>query len=143
MTIPRLLYGYLSQSTDAYNLTIPWRDSAQDGLFQMNYSLQEAVETNLRAWAKTNRGDRPMRFDFGLDAYRVLFEPNPIAKEILLNRARDQMQKYFGFIKIKRLEVLTNDDSEDVLPNSVRFVLEGTFKDNEDKKIKVSEDIGL
>lgn len=142
MPIARLIYGFLSQSTDPYNLVIPWRTSNQDGMFQMNFSLEKAVETNLRAWAKTNRGDRPMRFDFGLDARRMLFEPVPVVKEVLLNRARDQLKRFFGFIKIDKLDVLTSDDSADISPNYVRFVLEGTFRDNEDKKIKVSEDIG-
>ncbi len=144
MAIPhRLIYGFLSQSTDPLNLTIPWQISNRDGMFQMNYSREKAVETNLRAWAKTNWGERPMRFRFGLDAQRMLFEPSSVTKEVLTNNARDQLNRFFGFLKIVQLDVLTSDDNVDLPDNTVRFILVATFKDNENKKIKISEDVGI
>lgn len=143
MVLPRLLYGFLSQSTDPINLVVPWRTSDQDGLFQMNYSLERAVETNLRVWAKTNRGERPMRFEFGLDARRMLFEPEPLAKEFLLNRARQQLTRYFGFLQIQELDVITSSESEELEQNSIRIVIRAQFKDSEDKRIFVSETIGV
>ena len=144
MAIPvRLLYGYLSQSSDPYNLSIPWRNSVTDGLFQMNYAIEDAITDNLKVWAKTNWGERPMKFQFGLDAKRALFEPMPIAKEIILNNARNQLSKYFGFLNIKELSVKTPDDDNSLNENSVIFTLVATFKDDENKQVKVSENIGL
>jgi len=140
-TTPRLLYGFLSQSSEAINLTIPWAASDQDGLFRMNYSKEEAVKTNLIAWAKTNRGERPMRFDFGLDTRRYLFEPEEIAKEQLKNRARQQLSKYFSYLQIVKLDVLTSSDTN--LENTIKFILEVKFSDEEEGKvIKVSVDVG-
>ena len=143
MVLPRLLYGFLSQSTDPINLTIPWQTSDQDGLFQMNYSLEKAVETNLRSWAKTNRGERPMRFEFGLDARRMVFEPEPIAKEFLLNRARQQLTRYFGFLQINELDVIISSEDEGLSENNIRIVIRAQFKDDENKKIFVSEEVGV
>lgn len=143
MVIPRLIYGFLSQSTDPLNLTIPWRISNQDGMFQMNYSREKAVETNLRAWAKTNWGERPMRFHFGLDVRRMLFEPEPIAKEVLLNNARSQLSKYFSFLKIETLSVLSQEDDNNLPDNTIRFSLSATFTDDQERKVKISEDIGI
>lgn len=142
MAIARLLYGFLSQSTDAYNIKIPWQISNQDGMFTMNYSLEESIKDNLRAWAKTNWGDRPMRFRFGLDTKRALFEPETISKDIIENNAKEQLSRFFPYLSIKRLEVLTSRDSDDLPENTIRFVLEATYRDNEDKKIFISEDIG-
>lgn len=143
MVIPRLVYGFLSQSTDPLNLVIPWRISNQDGMFQMNYSTEAAVETNLRTWAKTNWGERPMRFRFGLDTRRVLFEPESIAKEVLINNARDQLNRYFGFLNIGTLSVITKNDDDTLPDNTVRFLLVATFNDDQNKQIKISETIGI
>lgn len=143
MTIPRRIYGFLSQSSDPLNLTVPWVVSDRDGMFKMNSSREKAVETNLRVWAKTNWGDRPMRFHFGLDARRMLFEPESVTKEVLLNNARDQLNRFFGFLNIDRMEVLTSDDDADIPDNTIRFILRASFKDNEDKQVKISEEIGL
>ena len=143
MVIPRLIYGFLSQSSDPLNFVIPWRISNQDGMFQMNYSRETAIETNLRAWAKTNWGERPMRFRFGLDTRRMLFEPEPIMKEVLINNARDQLNRFFGFLDIKTLAVLTQEDDINLPDNTVRFLLVATFTDDENQQVKISEDIGI
>ena len=142
MSLARILFGFNSQSVDPVNIAVPWQNSTQDGLFRMNYSDEKAIETNLRVWAKTNRGERPMRFDFGLDARRMLFEPELITKDALKSRAREQLNRFFGFLRIDNLEVLTSEDVVDLADNTVRFILEVTFKNKEDKKIKISEEIG-
>lgn len=141
MAIARLLYGFLSQSTDAYNIKIPWQISNQDGMFRMNYSIEDSVRDNLIVWAKTNWGDRPMRFRFGLDTKRAIFEQESIAKDLIENNAKDQLSKFFPFLKIKRLEVLTSRDA-DLPENTIKFILEATYRDDENKKIVIDETIG-
>jgi phage baseplate assembly protein W len=143
MAIARLLYGFLSQSTDAYNIKIPWQISNQDGMFRMNYSIEDSIRDNLIVWAKTNWGDRPMRFRFGLDTKRALFEPESISKDIIENNAKDQLAKFFPFLNIKRLEVLTSKDVDSIPDNTIKFILEATYRDDENKKISINEDIGM
>lgn len=142
MTIPRLIYGFLSQSTDPYNIKIPWQISNQDGMFRMNYSLQDSIVDNLKTWAKTNWGDRPMRFRFGLDTKRAIFEQEDISRDIVENNAREQLAKYFPYLNIINLQVLTSKEA-DLPDNTIRFLLEASYKDDQDKKIVISEDIGI
>lgn len=143
MAIPRMLTGFLSQSTDPYNIKLPWQISEQDGLFAMNYRIEDATRDNLLAWAKTNWGERPYSFRFGLDARRYLFEPVIRAKEALLMNAKDQIPRYFPFLKITFLDFLTSEDDEQIGENAIVFRFEAVFRDNEDRKISISEEIGL
>lgn len=126
--IPRKVYGFLSQSTKPLNLQIPWKNSTQDGNFAMNYTQVDAILTNLTAWAHTNWGERPMRFRFGLDARRYIFEPESLTKEGLISNAQDQLAKYFGYLEIKSIQVLTQEDDSNLLNNTVRFILDAEFQ---------------
>lgn len=137
--IPRLLYGFLSQSSDPYNLSLPWQFSNQDGLFKMNYDIVAAAKDNLKAWAHTNWGERLGRFRYGLDARRYLFEPVPIAKVNILQNARDQLPRFFSYLSIDKLEILSNDDDQTIPENGVIFSLRAHFKENENKTISLDE----
>ncbi len=135
---PRIIYGFLSQSVDPYNLSYPWQISNQDGMFQMNYTIEDAVITNIKMWVKTNWGERPMRFTFGLDARRAIFENEPIAKDLLENNARSQLSKYFKFLTIETLKVYTPADDSNLPDNHLRFYLKASFKNDPIKIVEVS-----
>lgn len=139
----RLIYGFLSQSSDAINLRVPWRLSEQDGMFAMNYSRESAVKDNLIVWAKTNWGERPFRFYYGLDAVRYLFEPTSVAKSVLESNARDQLSKYFPYLKIIKLSVSSHEDDPEIPQGVINFHLEASFRDKEESKIKISENVGI
>lgn len=139
MAIPRLLTNFLSQSTDPINIKVPWQISDQDGMWMMNYSKEDAVRDNVLVWAKTNWGERPYRFRFGLDARRYLFEPREIAKAKILDNARDQLPKYFPFLTVQELNVLTTDDDPNIQENAVIFYLKAEFDGN--KRIIINETI--
>lgn len=128
MAIQRFLYGFLSQSTNPFNIALPWRTSDQDGYFAMNYSYSQSVLDNLKAWANTNRGERPMRFSFGLDARRYLFEQERIGKAAILSNAQQQLPVYFPHVKIVELSVKSNEDDPNIPPNAIRFFLNGEVK---------------
>lgn len=137
----RLIYGFLSQSIDPYNLSYPWQTSTQDGMFKMNYSIEDAVITNVKMWLKTNWGERPMRFFFGLDARRALFENEAQAKDLIETNARAQLGKYFKFLNIKELKVFTRDDDADLQDNQVRFYLKANFRNDPIKVMEISTQI--
>ncbi len=141
-TSPRQIYGFLSQSANPYNISLPWTVSAQDGLFKMNYSLKDAVYDDLLMWARTNRGERPFRFDFGLSAQEVLFEQGPLAKEFLENRTRSQLATYFKYLKILKIEVRTQNEDQDLRINDIRLRINATFKESEQQNLEFDEVIG-
>ncbi len=138
---PRFLFGFLSQSIEAINIALPWQSSVEDGLFKLNYDLVEATKTNLIAWAKTNWGERPFRFQFGLDARRFLFEPEHIAKHAIEANAQEQLARFFSHLTVERLEVQVSSENPLYPANVVNFLLEVSFKDSR-KKIKIQETLG-
>lgn len=138
----RQVYGFVSQSVTPFNVALPWQSSVQDGLFKMNYSLKDAVFDDLKMWANTNRGERPFRRDFGLDARTVLFEQGPVAKEVLENRTRDQMRKYFRYLKIKRIQAVTENEDKALAANTIRLVLEFSLAENEQESFTFDKIVG-
>ncbi len=142
MALVRNIYGFLSASTDPYNMSIPWKISVQDGAFQMNYKKSDAIRDNLICWANTNWGERPMRFRFGLDARRSLFEPIEIAKEKLRNNTNQQLPIYFEEVVIDSLEVLSSQEDETVPENSLRYRLVVHLKEDETQVISINVVLG-
>lgn len=138
----RRIYGFLSQSSDAFNVSLPWQTSVQDGLFAMNYDIISAVTDNLVMWANTNWGDRPMRFRFGLDARRYLFEQETEAKEAIKQNAQEQLSQYFPFLQIINLDVKTTSDDDTLRSNSIRFILKASLEDSPYRTIDINEVIG-
>jgi hypothetical protein len=47
----RLIYGYLSASSQPINIKLPWQQTTNDGMFAMNYSRLDAERDNLLFWA--------------------------------------------------------------------------------------------
>ena len=137
--IPRISYGFLSSSAEPINIKLPWQVSEKDGLFKMNYSTTDAVYDNLQSWAKTNRGERVMDMEFGLDARRSLFNPDIVAKDVIKNNARVQLKKYFPNLIVIKVDVITSSEEESLPANSVRFILEVSPSSNQDIKIKLQE----
>lgn len=126
--LPRILYGFLSASSNPINIALPWQPSDKDGLFKMEYSTTHAEYNNLKSWALTNKGERVMDFDFGLDAKRLLFEPIPVLQDKLINNARQQLGKYFPHLKIDLIELLTNEDDSSLAPNEIRLIIKAEIK---------------
>lgn len=141
MTTPRFLYGFLSQSSTPFGMDLPWRTSDQDGNFAATYTLEESVKNNLILWAKTNWGEIPYKFRFGLDARRYLFDPVSVMKNRIEENARSQLAQYFPFFKVKELSVLSYDDDDSISENSIVFKLRGLVKDNEFSEISLEMEI--
>lgn len=137
--LPRFLYGFLSASAAPVNMKMPWQPSDRDGLFKMNYSAASAERDNLLSWAYTNKGERVMDFEFGLDARRYLFDPTVVIKDRLINNAREQLKTYFSHLLIKELAVLTWEEDTSLGANSIRFILKASPRNDEDSVIELNE----
>lgn len=139
---PRSIYGFLSASSDSYNIAIPWQTSVQDGAFAMNYDRAKAMEHNLICWANTNWGERVMRFRFGLDARRSLFDPITILKEKLIATTNQQIPIYFPLIVVDSVDVISSDEDNSLSNNAIRYSLRAHFKDDDNDKILVNTILG-
>lgn len=142
MVQPRFIYAFISQSIDPYNIAFPWQSSVQDGLFKMNYDLVDATKDNLKLWANTNWGDRPMKFRFGLDAMRYLFEEEETSKNKIKENALSQLPTYFPYIEIINLGVMTFSDDESLNQNTIRFRLDCKIQSDPFRTITIDEVIG-
>lgn len=141
-TLPRIAYGFLSQSADPINVKLPWQTSHKDGLFKMNYKPEDAAVDNLRFWAKTNKGEYVMDLKFGLDIRRHLFSPIPILKDNVIQNAREQLPIYFPEIEVVKIEVLTNEEISEISQNHVIFKFDGFLKVDKTRRIELEETIG-
>jgi hypothetical protein len=128
----RLIYGYLSASSQPINIKLPWQQTTNDGMFAMNYSRLDAERDNLLFWAQTNWGDIPYKFKFGLDIVRYLFDPISVTKEHVLNNAKFQLSKYFGHLKVLDLRILTSSEDQSLAENAIRFYLRCQTKDQQE-----------
>lgn len=140
--IPRLDYGFLSQSLDPINVMRPWQNSTRDGLFKMNYKPEDAERDNLLFWAKTNKGEYVMDPNFGLDIRRYIFGPIPILKDNVIQNAREQLPIYFPNVTAIKVEILTTEDNPDINDNAVIFKFEGHIKTDKKRYIRLEETIG-
>lgn len=140
--IPRLDYGFVSQSLDPINMKLPWQLSVRDGLFKMNYKIEDATIDELRFWAKTKKGEYIMDLKFGLDIPRYLFSPIPILKDNVQQNIREQMPLYFPDIKPYKVQILTTEDKPEINENTVLFRFEGTIVSDKTRQIKFEELVG-
>lgn len=137
--LPRLTYGFLSSSVDPINIKVPWQVNEKDGLFKMNYSTADAIADNLLCWIKTNKGERVMDLNFGLDVRRSLFNPDFVVKDVIKNNARTQLKKYFPDLIINTLEVLTPSEERTIPQNGIKFVLDVSPSAKSEIRIKIEE----
>jgi phage baseplate assembly protein W len=138
-TLPRFLYGFLSASSEPINMRLPWQPSDRDGMFKMNYSVLDAERDNLIFWAHTNKGERVMDCEFGLDAHRYLFSPTELMIDNLTNNAREQLRKYFSHLMIEEISIITSDDDRTLDKNTVKFRLRAIPKFDKNSVIEIEE----
>lgn len=138
----RLQYGFVSQSFDPYNMTLPWQTSTRDGLFKMNYTPEGGMRDNLKFWANTNKGEYVMDPNFGLDVRRYLFDPIPVLKDNIIHNAREQLPIYFPELKPVIIEVLTHEEISEISENTVIFKLRAVYKTDKNRRVELEESIG-
>jgi hypothetical protein len=105
----------------------------------MNRSLQRAELANLRNWAHTNKGERVYDAEFGLDAYRHLFDPAIFTRDVLRTNAREQLSKYFSYLTIKELDFLTNEEDQTLDANSIRMILKAELSSDPSISLDINE----
>lgn len=99
------------------------RSTGSLGVFQATSDELSAAGANLNLLLSTNRGERPMSYDYGCSLRDFLFENNsPELKEEIFERIASQVDVWLPFIEIK--DVLVSDVSEDnVLRITVKYSL--------------------
>jgi|TARA_R100000315_G_C5218084_1_gene130616 phage baseplate assembly protein W len=87
------------------------RDDAGHGWFASSTTTIEAVKNNIRNLLNTNKGERLMQPNLGLNLRSQLFEQ--IDEENLIsiqNSILDTFQFWLPFVEVRNIELLTNAD---------------------------------
>ena len=88
------------------SVLLPLVYSKQDGPFQLNKTVQDAVRQNFRNLVLTNKGERIMDPDFGVGISSFLFENYTQAtSQLVKQEATKQINKYMPFINIQEIKI--------------------------------------
>ena len=104
--------------------------SGSVGYFQMTQTQLEATKANLKVLILTNRGERPMNFDFGCNLREFLFEQltrDELGQKIA-DRIAQQVSLWMPSVSLTNLNVMFSEDESSIAENEARVFL--TFKLN-------------
>jgi phage baseplate assembly protein W len=84
-----------------------------NGYFQQNFTTNNQINSNLKNFFLTKKGERPLNPDFGTSLYQVLFQNQtedlgPIAEDVV----RTEIAKWFPYLTISSVVVKTNDPDD-------------------------------
>ena len=100
------------------------RGDVQDGWFASTKTTIEAVKNNIRNLLNTNRGERLMHPNLGLNLRTILFEQ--INDESLIgiqDSILDTLNFWLPFVQVNDIQIFTNSNDVTIRPNEVRVKL--------------------
>ena len=84
-------------------------------VFNPVYSSVDAVKASIENWFMTNIGERPLNINFGANLRAFIFEAiSTNTFEILEQKIKDDLKKYFPMVNLKDLSILGNPDTNQV-----------------------------
>tara|TARA_R110000803_G_scaffold39228_4_gene84586 strand:+ start:541 stop:945 length:405 start_codon:yes stop_codon:yes gene_type:complete len=92
-----------------------------DGPYQLNKTLKQTFQQNLKMLVLTMPGERPMIPEFGVGIYKFLFEGttdetfSEIAQSI-----KEQVDFYIPSITLQKIDFFTSDEDASLQINEVR-----------------------
>ena len=98
------------------------RGDIKDGWFASTKTTIDAVKNNIRNLLQTNRGERIMQPNLGLNLRSLLFEI--INEESILSiqdSILDVIQFWLPFVEVRNIELLTNTEDSTIESNEIRI----------------------
>lgn len=97
------LVTVVSQSVTPIGIKTPVAFGTADGLFQMNMTLSEQIQDNLRNLIQTNHGERLVLFDYGANLRPLVTEfsnEDAFDSEAMV-RINTAVSKYMNFVQLE------------------------------------------
>ena len=97
------------------------RDDAEQGWFASTTTTIEAVKNNIRNLLSTNKGERLMQPNIGINLRQILFEQ--IDDENLLsvqNSILDTFKFWLPFVEVRNIEIFTSNNDSTIHSNQIR-----------------------
>jgi uncharacterized protein len=104
---------------------LPLVYSQTDGPYQLNKTLRQALQQNLRMLILTMPGERIMIPDFGVGLQGFLFEQiNNQTYSSIAKKITEQVDFYIPSINIQEISFFTTDDDPTLQNNELRIRLQ-------------------
>lgn len=102
-------------------LTFPFSQSTGSlGYLEPTNDVVSAIQSNLRVLLMTNWGERPMRYDFGVNMREFIFEPaTDELRGRIAERVRNQLSKRMPFLSLSELYIIFTGEQGTAVENGI------------------------
>ena len=127
--MPRPVFQYKPRNDDPDNgigILLPFNKGAKgrppqthyqsgsisgNGVFELSYTTQEQVISNLKNLLLTGKGERLMQPNFGTSIRQIIFENNTTElREMLFDAINEDIAFWLPYVKLNNVEITTSDD---------------------------------
>ena len=133
-TYKKLFLSYLSRkvfmaSNKYINIDLPFKDSPQGFLLNLNSDTQRAVKADLMHLLLTRKGQRLYNPNFGTDLIKFIFEPNDrITLDNLKSEISASVKKYLPNLQINTLDINQSPNNQYLATVTLTYTItEGVF----------------
>ena len=99
-------------TSKTFNIKFPFEESKLGHFFNMTVNSNEAAVSNFKFFLTLKKGDLLYKNNVGLNLEQYLFEP---IEETLINDIKKDITEktllYFPYLKIKKINIIKNDES--------------------------------
>jgi phage baseplate assembly protein W len=93
-----------------------------NGVFTLNYNINEAIKNNLINFFLTNPGELPLNPTFGGGLRRFIFQQiNEITENEIKNFIQDQIDNNFPQIKVLSLNILIDQQNNNTIVIDLKY----------------------
>ena len=104
---------------------VPLTYSQTDGPYQLNKTLKQTIQQNLKMLILTSPGERVMVPDFGVGLHNFLFmNMGNDSLSVVAQRIKEQVEFYISVINLEEIRFFTNDDDPTLQINEVRVSIQ-------------------
>lgn len=90
------------------------------GYLEPTNDVVSAIQSNLRVLLLTNWGERPMRYDFGVNMREFIFDPTTDElRGRIAERVKAQLEKWMPFLALSELYIVFTGEQGSAVENGI------------------------
>ena len=130
---------------EGISVGLPLAYSNQDGPYELNKTILEAIKQNFKNLILTSPGERVMLPEFGVGIYAFLFENiNDETFNRVAEKIAEQTSIYLPVINLESVDFITSDEDSTIGGNEIGVVIKYNilpYNGSDELKITVSNTI--
>jgi phage baseplate assembly protein W len=120
---------------------------AKEGYFASTSTTIEAVKNNIRNLLNTNRGERLMQPNIGMNFKQLLFEPIGGEETLIIqDEILDALEFWLPFVEVRDIQIKNSANDSNIQPNTVSITIIFNIKQDPNTlasiQVSFEEDIG-